>query len=172
LAWVLTRDQEFTERAAPQDFAPVRVDEEYDSHDEVAQSWCLLHKALVAGSIELCLVARTGDPNQRSTHTGSARQISPNVVRSQTWDWLTANVGASSLVVLQHFPQGSNPIAQRVDLTQPEIRPHGAGHMDLTDAACWIATNGGRVSFFYRDKRSGSRPSKNYFPQWRLARSK
>jgi hypothetical protein len=152
LAWVLTRDQEFTERAAPQDFAPDRVDEEYVSRDEVTQSWCLLHKALVAGSIKVCLVARTGDPNQRSTHTCSARQISFNVVRSQTWDWLTANVGASSLDVLQHFPQGSNPIAQRVDLTQPEIRPDGAGYMDLTHAACWIATNGGRVSFFYRDK--------------------
>jgi hypothetical protein len=146
LAWVLTRDQEFTERAAPQDFAPDRVDEEYVGRDEVAQSWGLLHKALVTGSIQVCLVARTRDPNQRSTPTD------PNVVRSQTWDWLTANVEASSLDVLQHFPPGSNPIAQRVDLTQPEIRPDGSGYMDLTDAACWIATNGGRVSFFYRDK--------------------
>lgn len=94
LAWVLTRDREFAERAGPQDFAPDRVDEEYVSRDEVAQSWCLLHEALVAGSIKLCLVARTGDPNLPSIHTDNARQISPDVVRSQTWDWLTANVEA------------------------------------------------------------------------------
>ena len=31
LAWVLTRDQEFTERSSPQDFAPGRADEEYVS---------------------------------------------------------------------------------------------------------------------------------------------
>ena len=37
-------------------------------------------------------------------------------------------------------------------LTPPEIRPDGAGYMDLTYAACWIATEGGKVSFFYRDK--------------------
>jgi hypothetical protein len=152
LAWVLTRDQEFTERSSPQDFAPGRADEEYVSRDEVTQAWCRLHEALVAGSIELCLVARTGDTNRRSTPTGNARQISPNVVRSQTWDWLTVNVEASSQDVLRYFPPGSDAIAQRVDLTQPEIRPDGAGYMDLTYAACWIATEGGKVSFFYREK--------------------
>ena len=152
LAWVLTRDQELTERSSPQDFAPGRADEEYVSRDEVTQAWCRLHEALVAGSIALFPVARTGDPNQPSPHTDNTRQISPNVVHSQTWDWLTANVEASSQDVHRYFPPGNDAIAQRVDLTQPEIRPDGAGYMDLTYAACWIATNGGRVSFFYRDK--------------------
>ena len=152
LAWVLTRDQEFAERAGPQDFAPDRADEEYVSHEEVAKAWRLLHKALVAGSIELLPLAHTCDPNQPSPHTNNARQISTNVVYSLTWDWLTANVEASSQEVLRYFPPGSDAIAQRVDLTQPEIRPDGAGYMDLTYAACWIATEGGKVSFFYREK--------------------
>jgi hypothetical protein len=152
LAWVLTRDQEFTERSSPQDFAPGRADEEYVSRDEVTQAWCRLHEALVSGSVELLPIAHTRDPNQPSPHTDNARQISTNVAHSLTWDWLTANVEASSLDVLRYFPPGSDAIAQRVDLTQPEIRPDGAGYMDLTYAACWIATEGGKVSFFYREK--------------------
>ena len=106
LAWVLTRDQEFAERAGPQDFAPDRADEEYVSHEEVAKAWRLLHNALVAGSIELLPLARTCDPNQPSPHTDNARQISTNVVHSLTWDWLTANVEASSQEVLRYFSAG------------------------------------------------------------------
>ena len=151
LAWVLTRDQEFTERSGPQDFAPDRVDEEYVSHDEVAKAWRLLHNALVAGSIDSLLPAHVTLINVQLIPIMQGKYLT-NVVRSLTWDWLTANVEASSQEVLRYFPPGSNPIAQRVDLTQPEIRPNGAGYMDLTYAACWIATDGGRVSFFYREK--------------------
>jgi hypothetical protein len=159
LAWVLTRDRESTERAGPQDFAlgadeefALGPDEEYVSRDEVAQAWRDLRGALVAGSIKLFPIAHIGDANQASPPTDNTRQISPNVVHSQTWDWLAANVEASSQDVLQQFQPGSKPIAERVDLTQPEIRPDGPGYMDLTDAACWIATEGGKVGFFYRDK--------------------
>ena len=44
LAWVLTRDQEFTERSSPQDFVPGRADEEYVSDDEVTKAWRLLRE--------------------------------------------------------------------------------------------------------------------------------
>ena len=66
------------------------------------------------------------------------------------------NVSTSTREVLLRFPPGSDPIAHKVNPSEPAIRPEGPGYMGLSAAACWIACKGGVGSFFARDKEAWS----------------
>jgi hypothetical protein len=177
LAWVLTRDREFTKRAGPRDFEPHPINRV--SETETGKGWRVLFDALGAGSISLTgmPIGRTGNPDQPAPPTGTKRKIPPKIVRSLDWGWLPAdlpwlrrktrfgrpgqyvgywNVRASSREVLLRFPQGSDPIAHKMNPTAPMIHPEGQGYMGLSAAVCWIACEGGTVSFFNRDKEAWS----------------
>jgi hypothetical protein len=179
LAWVLTRDQEFTERAGPRDYDPQAFNDEYVNYPETDKGWHVLFSALVAGSISLVGMptGRTGNPDQPPPRTGTKRKISPKIIRSLEWGWLSAeipwlrrkprfgrpgeyvgyrNVCTSSRELLVCFPPGSDPIAHKVNPNEPAIHPEGLGYMALSAVACWIACEGGAGSFFTRDKEAWS----------------
>jgi hypothetical protein len=178
LAWVLTRDQEFTERAGPRDFDPHAFNDEYVNDRESDKGWGALFDALVAGSLSLVgmPMGRTGNPDQPPPRTGTKRRISPEIIRSLEWAWLPAeipwlrretkfrrpgqyvgywNVSTSSRELLL-CPPGSEPISHKVNPSEPAIRPEGQGYMGLSAAACWIACKRGVGSFFARDKEAWS----------------
>src|SRR4029077_9877136 len=94
LAWVLTRDQEFTERAGPRDFDPHAFNDEYVNDRESDKGWGALFDALVAGSLSLVgmPMGRTGNPDQPPPRTGTKRRISPEIIRSLEWAWLPAEI--------------------------------------------------------------------------------
>jgi hypothetical protein len=155
LAWVLTRDRAFSERAKPSDFHPHLNEDEDDCGDEVDQAWSLLHQALAGGSIpafktsKLCGNSDAGE--------ASEERISPEALARLDWaDLKTGHsdpgaVVVSSSAMLTQFTHGSVPIAFTSDQAGRPIRPDGPGYMALSDAAYWIATEGGTKRIFMRD---------------------
>jgi hypothetical protein len=175
LAWVLTRDRDFTERAGPHDFDPRAFNDEYVDYLESDQAWRALLKASLAGLISFFGLPTgwTGNPDQSLLRNGMNWKISREIIRSLEWAWLPAgipwlqretrlrlasqymgywNVCTSSRELISCFPSESEPIAHRVNPSEPAIHPEGSGYMSLAAAACWIACESGARSFFSRDK--------------------
>jgi TIR domain len=161
LAWVLTRDPAFSERAKPSDFHPhLNEDEDEDdwiSGDEVDQAWSLLHQALAGGSVPAFKTSKLCGNSDAQVGEAGEERIAPEALASIDWADLIRDDGDSSAVVvsssamISFFPPGGNPVAFTSDHIGPPIRPDGPGYMALSDAAYWIATEGGTKRIVMRD---------------------
>jgi len=144
LAWVLTRDRVLCQRIQSSDFYPVL--DKSDWVDEVDRAWSILRQSLVDGSVPAFKV---------SVLCGNEESVAPEAIASLNWADLTKDeyglIVVCSTVMNRVFPSGSDPVAFMSDHIGPPVRPGGPGFMTLSDAAYWIATEGGTKRIVARD---------------------
>ena len=155
LAWVLTRNCTFSERAKASDFHPRLNKDDCISGDEVYQAWNVLYQALADGRVPAFKVSEpcgNGDAGEVSEE-----RIAPEVLASLDWTDLTRSdnssgaVAVSSAAMIFFFSSGGEPVAFTSDHIGQPMRPDGPGFMTLSDAAYWIATEGGAKRIVVRD---------------------
>ena len=167
LAWVLTRDRIFTEAALANDFSPHLSSNEWKSFDEVDVAWTALFSAIIKNRIALWGLAydasnQCSSPPRRITKkllegldwesNGESPRLAPAYVEKQSER--TGGFGVLEVdraQVLSEFPIGSSPLARSTARLGSPQSPAGGGYMALSDAAYWIATEGGTKSFFIRE---------------------
>jgi hypothetical protein len=136
LAWVLRRDVAFAELATSSHFRPLLNRDGWESEDEVDCAWHSLHQSLADGTVPAIKV---------SLLCGNEESIAPEALASLTWDDLTeySVTFVCSAAMRRFFPSDGDPAALTSDHIGPPVRPYGPGYMTLSDAAYWIATEGG-----------------------------
>ena len=167
LAWVLTRDQIFTEAALANDFSPHLSSNDWKSFDEVDVAWTALFSAIIKNRIALWGLAydasnQCPSPPRRITKkllegldwesNGESPRLAPAYVEKQSER--TGGFGVLEVdraQVLSEFPIGSSPLARSTARLGSPQSPTGGGYMALSAAAYWIATEGGAKSFFIRE---------------------
>lgn len=145
LAWALTRDRSFTERATLATVAGcsrdvVWMNDNFEkwtesSEQELDRAWTQLHRLLASGQIPLF-----DDKGQR---------FPAYFLVDQDWPIRPANLYVSSAGVLHFFQPGSDPIAFYSH--QADAIDFSKGYVSLTAAALYLATDGGRKSIVLRD---------------------
>ena len=154
LAWVLTRDVAFSERAEASDFLPILDKDAYESQDEVDRAWKILHQALADGSVPAFKISEpfSDDPAGEVNE----ERIAPEALASLDWadltrddsDYGTVVVSSSAMVIA--FPPGDPMAFTSIDIGPP-LHPNRSGYMTLSGAAYWIATEGGSKRIVVRD---------------------
>jgi len=152
LAWVLTRDLYYCERAEASDFHPY-LDKEDQNLADVDKAWDILHQSLVRD--EVPAFRRCVDV---LADTASEPGIAPGNFASLDWSDLTKDDGdhspaivVSATAMVYFFPPDGPVVAFTSDHIGPPIRPGGPGFMTLSNAAYWIATEGGTKLILARD---------------------
>ena len=124
LAWVLTGDRAFAERAKPSDFHPRLTEDDWISRDEVDRAWRILHQALAGGSVPAFKVSEPcGDG-----HAGEASEerLAPDALASLDWADLakTTAILARLLCLLRRW----SPISARQRSGGVYVRSHRTAH--------------------------------------------
>ncbi|MVT52536.1 hypothetical protein GPL17_18815 [Bradyrhizobium yuanmingense] len=153
LAWVLTRDPAFTERAEPNDFSPHLSEKGFESSDEADVAWEALHRALREGAVSVFAADSATRPFKRIPASDIERcdwsRDGVNAILSNRHQRFKAVLDAGSLV--SRFKTRDSPFALSSTQLGPPERPNGAGYMTLSKAVFWIATEGGERHFWVRD---------------------
>jgi len=138
LAWVLRRDVAFAESAISSDFRPLLPRDGWEPVDEVDCAWRNLHQVLAAGKVTAIKVFLP---------CGTEESVVPEDFALLTWDDLTEHGETFTFVcaaaMRRFFPSDGDPVALTSDQIGAPIRPDGPGYMTISDAAYWIATEGG-----------------------------
>jgi hypothetical protein len=147
LAWVLTRDRIYMEKVSPTDFRPRLSDTDWKSTEQVDQAWNVLYGHLVAGEVP--------------TFTDNDIRLYPIDLEGCDWKTIGSNttlvraglpiaaqIEISSTDLLHYFHPGSEPIALGTNQIGPPESVIGSGYMAFANAVYWIATEGGRKSFW------------------------
>ena len=138
LAWVLTRDRFVAERTKPTHFHPSLTVNPQDGAD---RAWHELHNSLAKGCVPAFKIAP------------KAEIIPPKDFELFDWTDFTTNdnIVVSSNAMIAAFPTGGEPVEFTSDQIGPPVRPEGQAYMSLSDAAYWIATDGGTKRIVARD---------------------
>lgn len=150
LAWVITRDRQLTENAKPNQYNPALSTDRFFRDSKEDRAWRLLHESMASGRV----------PTFTVLDGRSAKEItvSPSSIAKVDWScwgagppWLKgpkdaviSNVTLSSSGLLHEFAPGSRAISHTSDDYGPPLDPHAAGYMPLSEAAYWVATEGGK----------------------------
>jgi hypothetical protein len=170
LAWVITRDLDFTNRSGPGDFWPYVPRDEHETLGEEREAWRLLFGDMKEGRVPVFGKLWGGD-------SAEEMRILPEELEGLDWgmhgempglrrraatqdedehlpldaDIKFTDVLVSSSAMISYYRRGSDPIALNTKHTGPPERPDGPDFMALSAAAYWIAAKGGTFAFFARD---------------------
>jgi hypothetical protein len=169
LAWVLTRDRFYTEQARPDVFDPDRATKPDDGIERTRSA--LLEK-VTSGAIPTFGVPFATPGSRVRPKTAASTRIAVSRLTGLRWalhnnqiclassNWsLSAvrkdrgffDVYVSSAGVFHWFSSTAEPFSFTTERIGPPESPERPGYMTLSDAAYWIATKGGTVSFRARD---------------------
>ena len=191
LAWIMTRDREFTERCLALSYYPCLTIGEIPPASDVNESWKLLFGALSDGRIPVfgypTEIWKSPEVQLSSNHLRGldwanpsefeGTEFMPGLRRREAMKFRSDKefaipegiafryVTVSSSAVIQEFPAQGAAIGFTSGEYGPPERPDGGGYMRLTSAAYWIATEGGKQSFFLRDNAVWSRSFKELLDQ-------
>jgi hypothetical protein len=169
LAWVLTRDRFYTEQARPDVFDPDRATK---PDDGIERTRCALLEKVTSGAIPTFGVPFATPASRARPKTAASTRIAVSRLTGLRWmlhnnqiclassNWSPANARKgrgffeaylSSAGVLDWFSSAAEPFSFTTAHIGPPESPERPGYMTLSDAAYWIATKGGTVSFRARD---------------------